>query len=204
VHAALDDRTRVFAAATGVRCPDRCGRCCRSPHVETTVADLLPLARELVGRGAAWDVLERIAARGNDASCVLYAPDRDDPDRGRCSMYDWRPSICRLFGFAGRRDADGRPQLSACRVHAEHQPEVTAGARSDVAAGRIPLPLFAEASLEIASAAPGFAARPRPINDALAEAVRGAALAARLGAMRDQRDAETPPSTPRRPAGRAA
>jgi Fe-S-cluster containining protein len=175
--------------------------------VETSVADVGPLAAEIVRRGGAAELLERIEAyaQAGDRRCVLYEPDSTDPGRGRCSMYAHRPSICRLFGFAGRRDADGRPQFVACRVHGELMPERVAAAREAVVTGEIRLPIFAELAGQIAATAPGARGRLQPINDALREAVHAAGLMARLAdadernTADDDRDGDgTRPTTPPR------
>ena len=46
----------------------------------------------------------------------------------RCGVYAHRPTVCRMFGFAGvshrRGDAVGRPRLSACK----HMPRAAAAA----------------------------------------------------------------------------
>lgn len=202
---AIDDATSRFAAATGLRCPDGCGRCCLSPSVETTAGELAPLADEIVRRGAAGALLERLEASGGAGCCVLYESDAADPARGRCSMYAWRPSICRLFGFAGRRDGDGRPRFRACRVHVETAPAVAAAAVETVERGDLALPMFSEHAAAVIAAADG-SSRLEPINVALHHAIERAALAARLGEAHqtDRDDEDDRPTTPRRPTRRAA
>jgi Fe-S-cluster containining protein len=181
VHAEIDRRTAAFEARTELHCPDQCGQCCLSPEVETTVAELLPMAEEIVRRGDAGTLLDRLDERPDELRCVLYAPDSaDHPGRGRCTMYALRPSVCRLFGFAGRRDGASRPQFVACRVHAQLMPDVVAAARAAVESGDVDVPIFSELAGRIAATAPGPAGRPQPINTALREAIGAAALAARL------------------------
>jgi hypothetical protein len=38
------------------------------------------------------------------------------PQRGRCSEYQDRPTVCRLFGSAARIDRTGRAELALCSV----------------------------------------------------------------------------------------
>jgi Fe-S-cluster containining protein len=207
LHAAIDRTTSTFQERTALRCPDGCGWCCLSPDVETSAVDVGPLAAGIVRQGRATEFLDRIEThiQAGDRRCVLYEPDPADPARGRCSMYTFRPSICRLFGFAGRRDADGRPQFVACRVHGERMPETVAAAREAVADGTIRLPIFAELAGRIAAIATGPRGRPQPINHALREAIHAAGLKARLTAADesvtadDDQDGDgTRPTTPPR------
>jgi len=215
VHAAVDRRTRAFADATGIGCPPGCGQCCLSPNVETTVAELLPLAEHVVQTGRADEILDRIdtAAAAEDTRCVLFDADSDNPTRGRCSMYAHRPSLCRLFGFAGRRDADDRPEFSPCWIHGHTQPEQVAAARAEVHAGNIALPLFTEATMRVNAAAPNLDGRPQPINAALRRAIQSTGLSMALRSITvidvmkgrsDRGDDDLTPPTPHIPPSRAA
>ena len=203
-HQEIDAATKAFAEQTGIACPEGCGRCCHSPEVEATVADVLPLAMEIVRRGEAEATLMRLAERADDLRCALFQPDAEDGNRGRCTMYAWRPSICRLFGFAGRRDADGQPQYSACRVHSQVMPEVVAAAKQAVAERRVALPILSDLAGRVAAAAPDGLSRPLPINVALRRAINAAALQAWLEAAQghdDDHDGSTPsPNVPPRQA----
>jgi len=215
VHAEADRQTRAFAERTGIACPPGCGQCCLSPHVETTVADLLPLAEHVVQTGRADEILDRIDAAGaaDDSRCALYDAGVDNPTRGRCSMYAHRPTLCRLFGFAGRRDADGRPEFSPCWIHGHIQPEQVRSARIEVRAGNIPLPLFTEATMRVNAAALNLDGRPQPINVALRRAIQSTGLSMALRGItvndvtesrNDRGDDDLTPSTPHIPPSRAA
>jgi len=209
VHAKIEKRTATFARATGLKCPPGCGQCCLSPDVETTVADVLPMAEQIVARGRADEILARLEA-APDTRCILYDADPENPTRGQCSMYDVRPSICRLFGFAGRRDPDGNPELSACWIHGVTIPDVVAEARAAVAERRIALPMFADLAGQAATAAPEHSGRLQPINDALLQAIQRVGLESTLRSMADadgngdDNDHDLTPPTPRIPPRRAA
>lgn len=178
VHAEIDQQTEAFQRTTGIRCPDGCGACCHSPHVEASVIDVLPLAVELVERELTESVIDRIheRERSGDTRCVLFDVDPADPQRGRCSMYAWRPAVCRLFGFAGRRDADGQAQYSGCKIHREVMPATVAAAQQAVREGRIPLPLFSDLAGKVNAIASDSRGRTQPINQSLREAMQRVAL----------------------------
>ncbi|MEW6072984.1 MAG: YkgJ family cysteine cluster protein [Planctomycetota bacterium] len=174
-------RTEALARAAELACPALCGRCCLANEVESTVLEMLPAARELLRRGEAEAWLARLAAPGLPARCVLYSPLTADGTRGRCSLYERRPSVCRLFGFAARRDKHGRPELVACAVHREERPGETARAASLVAEG-FPAAVFADEHVAIAAVHPTLGTELLPINVALARALEALALEERLRA----------------------
>jgi Fe-S-cluster containining protein len=142
------------------------------------VLPLQPLALELERRGAleAWS--ERLAAAAPGASCALYEPDPSDARRGRCGAYAQRPSICRLFGFSGRRDKDGSTRFMTCSVLRTEAPDSVARAQALVQDG-FPVALYGETAVELSGLSPDQGTRLQPINGALAEALARVGLAAR-------------------------
>ncbi|MEZ5978067.1 MAG: YkgJ family cysteine cluster protein, partial [Planctomycetota bacterium] len=112
-RAASELSTRV-----GLGCPPGCGACCNSPDVETTVAEMRPLARRIVEEGRTEEVVARIdrATEAGERRCVSYVADPFDPRIGRCGVYADRPLVCRLFGFAASRDKHGRDVFRSCGV----------------------------------------------------------------------------------------
>jgi Fe-S-cluster containining protein len=173
----IDERTADFARASGLACPAGCGACCLSPHVETTAGELVPLALELFRRGAAEELLRQLARAGDAGPCVLYAPDPTDAARGRCTVYAWRPAVCRLFAFSARRDRAGRAELIACGVQRAAAPELVRRAEEAVAAG-LATPLLPELAREVALA--GLDAELLPIGRALRRALERVGLALAL------------------------
>jgi len=117
----MDDLAASAAAAAGIGCPPGCGKCCTSPFVEATECEMAPLAAALVREGRAQAVLDRIhvAAESNDPTCVVFERSTPDGALGRCSEYEHRPGLCRLFGFSGRVGPNGTNEWNACRVMRE-------------------------------------------------------------------------------------
>ena len=68
---------------------------------------------------------------------MLYQPDAARPDvDGRCGLYEHRPSICRVFGFAARRaKASEGLDLATCKDLRRFTPETVARAEAVIAAG---------------------------------------------------------------------
>lgn len=160
----IDAATASFAERTRLHCPDGCGLCCENPKVEATALEMLPAARELVSQGRADAVLDDPRIQSGTGICSFYEQG-DGPGRGRCGMYDQRPAICRLFGFAAARTKRG-PELAQCHVHYTHDPETTGRAFDAVRDGE-PVPMFDATFRRVAGIAPDLAHEQMPLNRAL-------------------------------------
>lgn len=155
-------QTQDFSHATGLHCKDGCGKCCENPQIETTVAEMMPLARHLWAAGEARQMWDRLVP----GPCVFYKPDAAVAGNGRCSVYEYRPGICRLFGFAARRGKDGRKELFTCRVMKEHFSEDCRRAQDHIDSGR-PVPMASDYGLQVQSADPNWGRELMPINSAV-------------------------------------
>lgn len=168
----VDARIDRVREATGIACPEGCGGCCHSPEVECTVLELLPLGLIIYREGREALVagrLERLAAEG-DRTCAFFQPDPRTPRAGRCSVYAWRPLICRLFGFSARRTKSGDPELIPCAVMKEASPHAVARAEMGCRSG-LDVPNAQDEQMRIASIDPGLGGRRLPINRAIREAL---------------------------------
>jgi Fe-S-cluster containining protein len=176
----IDRETTAFQTATGVQCPSGCGMCCQNPEVEATPLEMLPIAVELSRQGELSQWLERVEAVEAKGVCVFYQSDRLIPDNGRCSIYAWRPSLCRLFGFAAIANKQGEPELAACKKHKESIPEVIKQAQEAIANG-LPVPQFAEFTMRLGNLDPNLGREPLPINQALKVAIERVGLLMQYG-----------------------
>jgi Fe-S-cluster containining protein len=178
VYAQIDQATTAFQIATGIHCPSGCGQCCESPNVEATPLEMLPLALELFRTGDVDLWLEQVAATNEAGPCVFYKPDPLIPGNGRCQKYPWRPSVCRLFGFAAVSRKNGIPELAACIRHKQLMPELVDAARamlleqsrstdSQSQPSLTPVPGFAEYSQLVTNLDPTWGTERMPINRAL-------------------------------------
>lgn len=168
----IDRKTGRLQAATGLRCPSGCGACCESPEVEATVPEALPLAHEIYRRKEEEAVLRAVEERENrgDLRCALYLLDPVSPGKGRCSYYQFRPLLCRLFGFASRKNKHGDLEFCPCRVIKQRSPEAVRRAEIRISKG-LDAPVYQESFVRIASMDPGLGYRRLPINRALKEAL---------------------------------
>lgn len=165
------------------------------------------MAATLIDTGRAPEVLAslELAARAGDGRCVLYAADPEDPRRGRCTAYADRPSICRLFGFAARRDRQGRAELVACSTMRATDPSTVAAAAEAVRDGAEVL-VMGDVTHALAAERPDDGVRQEPINRALRAALEVELLRRRFAqAELDDEEPEDPtPETPPTAPPRAA
>jgi len=168
----IDQQTARLGLAFGLRCPSLCGACCDSPKVEATVLETLPLAEEIYRRKEEKALLIALEKKRNqdDFKCVLYRANPGFPGIGRCSYYGFRPLVCRLFGFAFRRNKLGNLEFSACKVMKERPPEAVHEVESGISE-TLDAPVYQESFMRIASLDPGIGYRCLPINGALREAL---------------------------------
>jgi uncharacterized protein len=168
----IDREIDYLQNATALSCPPGCGTCCTTQQIEATVLESLPLAEAIFDNGEAEMVLDAVELRlsENDFSCVLYRPDPDHPENGRCAHYSPRPLVCRLFGFAARRNRLGDLELCTCKHISGSIPDIVLKAQDSVSKG-CPIPVYQDSFMRIASLNPAIGFKRLPINTAIKQAV---------------------------------
>lgn len=108
-------------SASGLKCPEGCGKCCFNPNVFCRPSELLPLAQEFIRRGEAENMLEKVnqllSQSSVDQTCILLNIQNSAEYKGSCSMYEFRPLLCRSFGVFLRNDKEGNREFSLCREY---------------------------------------------------------------------------------------
>jgi Fe-S-cluster containining protein len=172
---AIDRQTEEFSKETGLKCKKGCGACCTNPDIETTVAEVLPLAAYLWAQGLAESKLELFRDAINGVStkgvCVFYEPDLLVPTQGRCGIYAYRPGLCRLFGFSGRKDKYGKSVLVTCKVIKESHAQECQLTQAELQKGNLTAPLLATHAFSVAGIDPVHGNQLLPINQAIAQAI---------------------------------
>lgn len=169
----------AFAKASGLQCKSGCGACCRYPHMETTIAEMMPMAKHLWDTAQADDILTRLEQLPSVSPCAMYQADPVNPDKGHCHAYAYRPGICRLFGFGARVDKNGHKQLVTCKVIKESYPIEIVKAELGINSGQY-APLISDHTMKVFSVDPHLGKETLPINYALMKAVE------RIGLKRSQ------------------
>lgn len=116
VYGEMADTFSGYQQASGLSCRSGCGECCTQPTIEATVLEMLPLALHLFDQGKAEQTLTQLEELPEGSSCSFYQRLSFDGKQGQCSVYQQRPSICRVFGAAGYRDKLGQAALSVCKT----------------------------------------------------------------------------------------
>lgn len=168
-----DGAVAHFTEISEVSCPHACGTCC-----EGFVPDIMPLEAAYVAvwlAGIDRDRAYKLAASGlvprvrddGRQGCPLYADDTPY----HCTVYEARPLICRMFGFAASRDKRGVPAYSVCRHGISGNGTRSAAGAALVEAFGTEPPLMADMGSELVAIDPSSSAVRRSLPEALNEAL---------------------------------
>ncbi|MDX1537078.1 YkgJ family cysteine cluster protein [Arsukibacterium sp.] len=116
VYGEIAETYSNYQQRLGLQCRSGCGECCLAPTIEATVLEMLPLALHLFDQGKAEQTLDQLGQLTEPQGCFFYQKLSFDGKQGQCSVYQQRPSICRMFGAAGYRDKTGQTSLSVCKT----------------------------------------------------------------------------------------
>ena len=163
----IDRQTQKFADQTGLKCRKGCGACCENPEIETTVAELLPLAVYLWSMDLGEDTLQATRSKASQSVCVFYKPDPVIKGHGCCGIYPYRPGLCRFFGFSARKDKYGKAELVTCKIIKDSQPDVCKRVQAELQKG-MEAPLLTELGHLVCGLDPVHGREQLPINQAIA------------------------------------
>lgn len=127
VHKEMAETFMDYQRQRALHCRNGCGKCCLHPEIHATALEMLPLAISLYDQGAAEAVLDALENNANATGrCHFYHMTSEANQQGFCSVYQYRPAICRMFGAAGYPDKYGQPGLSTCQPIKEDHPQALA------------------------------------------------------------------------------
>ena len=103
---------------------------------------------------------------------VFQMGDERSPGDGmvRCFLYEVRPLVCRLFGFASRRNKFGNLELCLCKVIKERPPRIFTSETGETTS-HFDAPVYQDSFMRLASLHPGLGYRRLPVNVAVKEAL---------------------------------
>ena len=113
IYASLEEHQKNFCSGFNVHCKSGCGSCCEHfvPDITDLEAEYLEFGLLSEGRDEA--VLEAVSKMNHDAPpCPLY--DINNKEH-HCTVYEYRPLVCRLFGAAASKDKEGHPVFRNCK-----------------------------------------------------------------------------------------
>jgi Fe-S-cluster containining protein len=166
----FERQTKKFSTLTGLCCKEGCGACCENPRIESTITEVLPLAVHLHSNKTADEILRQIRSKTSKKVCVFYKPNLFHQGQGRCSIYAYRPGLCRLFGYSTHQDKHGKKELVTCKVIKESLPKVVSDVNLGLQEG-LEVPSLTQHAFAVADIDPNLGAVLLPINEAVALAI---------------------------------
>ncbi|MCQ2428455.1 MAG: YkgJ family cysteine cluster protein, partial [Clostridia bacterium] len=107
----LDEKQKLFCRAFDMKCPEGCGSCCEHFMPDVTPMESDDLALGIIAMGRAEEAFSKIDAYRPGDKCFFYNPDNPY----HCTVYRWRPLVCRLFGASASENKEGRPAFKRCK-----------------------------------------------------------------------------------------
>lgn len=121
----MEEEQREWIEVSPFRCPSGCGTCCERFIPDIWEIEALYIAAQLMIEGRQSNTEEATSCTGTGrmqddvSTCPLYRSE----GRFHCTVYETRPLVCRVFGFAGDRDKWGHLRFTPCRfaeIQGEH------------------------------------------------------------------------------------
>lgn len=113
IYKDLEEKQKKFAKIFNVSCLKGCGSCCEHFNPDITEVEALFVAYGLISEKKEKEVLEKLE-KSEKGYCPLY--NKDDLEH-HCTIYKYRPLICRLFGFSSTLDKEQKPVYRACKYN---------------------------------------------------------------------------------------
>lgn len=107
---------RDFQTSSGLTCLSGCSECCLNPEVEATPLEMIPMALKIIELGLIDQIYQELE-NSEGLPCIVLK-------NGKCSLYEQRPSLCRLFGASGFIDKNGKTSLSLCKLIKKDKPQL--------------------------------------------------------------------------------
>jgi len=104
-----------FQRKSELPCLPECTKCCLNPEVEATPLEMIPMALAIFESPDFEIIYEKLSLSEN-LPCLMM-------DGKKCTRYEQRPSVCRMFGVAGYFDKNHQKSLSVCKIIKEAHPE---------------------------------------------------------------------------------
>lgn len=114
IYNKLEKKQQKFCDDFDIHCAKGCGTCCEHFTPDISEAEAEFLAYGLIKEGKDEFVYELLMNKEeNDKYCPLYIKDSEF----HCSVYKWRPLICRLFGATASKNKNGECVFRKCKYN---------------------------------------------------------------------------------------
>lgn len=163
----IDKEYKSFSEKAFIKCPPLCGNCCKSPNIEATILEMLPMALEIVTSDKIHQVYSLLDGRQH---CVAFIQSMIHQDQGQCNLYQYRPLVCRVFGAMKTKDKFAKSTFSSCQIL--KQSKITEIKNIEEDQDLLELaPSIGQWSQKIAQIMPSWGSTYYPINEALKQAI---------------------------------
>ena len=167
----LGDQTARFSEDSGIKCKSDCGECCVYPKVHATILEFIPFAYKMVIEDKAFTLLEKIKdLDAEDTTCIIFKHDSPGSSNGRCSDYDNRGLICRLYGYSANLNKNGAYSMITCTIIKSNNTELFRNAESLLARANH-LPIATDYYSRLQSIDLNLSLETYPINTAIRKAL---------------------------------
>lgn len=113
IYSSLENKQIVFCDTFCIHCKDGCGKCCEHFTPEISYLESLFLAYGLIIENKDKEVYDKLKESDDSIiSCPLYDINNL---KHHCTVYKYRPLICRLFGASASKDKNGKPVFRKCK-----------------------------------------------------------------------------------------
>jgi len=117
VYEVLEEKQKQFCSRFNIHCKGGCGKCCEHFNPDITEVEAEFLAYGLIVEGIDEQVLKLLENLKEDSEyCPLY---NFEDNEHHCSIYKWRPLVCRLFGATASKGKEGEPEFRKCKYNEE-------------------------------------------------------------------------------------
>lgn len=165
----LDREIEKLQRSSKLFCPAGCGKCCEKPAIMVTPLEFLPFALSVYDEGRQEEILMQCVDRSGGI-CLIFRPSITQFG-GLCSAYPERGLMCRLFGYAARRDRMGNAELVTCAIVKSEQVLAYSNFQHVLFTGEYTPPFFSDYYSRLKNIDPDLCEM-LPINQAIAAAIQ--------------------------------
>ena len=112
----LEEKQKKFCSTFDIHCGNGCGECCEHFTPDISEVEALFLAYGLIKEGKDEEVLNLLHSK--DPTIDNYCPLYNKDNIYHCSVYKFRPLVCRLFGASASLDKERHCVFRKCKYNA--------------------------------------------------------------------------------------
>jgi len=166
VYGELEDEVYRLKCKSNLKCIENCGHCCYKEDVEDTILSFIPLAIYLWEKNLSEYWLNRIKNSEYRGRCIFFEENTDIIDGGKCTIYEKRGLICRLFGFSGNLLKNGEKIFYPCKI-LKNKNSNAINKVNDMILNGEKIPIMSEYAYKLMSIDLDLATKRYPINTAI-------------------------------------